>query len=117
MFASPIPHTTRSPKPQEVNGRDFIFVSRAEMERKSLIISYNKRYNEHLPQTWCMFGKDLCLGDILNNNNILSPGGIKNKQFIEHMEYRGHLYGTTFEAVEEVPQSSNQSHWRNEIVN
>jgi len=61
MFASPIPHTTRSPKPQEVNGRDFIFVSRAEMER-----------------------------------------GIKNKQFIEHMEYRGHLYGTTFEAVEEV---------------
>ena len=77
----------------------------------------NKRYNKHLPQTWCMFGKDLCLGDILNNNNILSPGGIKNKQFIEHMEYRGHLYGTTFEAVEEVPQSSNWSHWRNEIVN
>ena len=30
------------------------------------------------------------------------PGGIKGRQFIEHMEYKGHLYGTTFEAVEQV---------------
>ena len=30
------------------------------------------------------------------------PGGIKSRQFIEHMEYKGHLYGTTFEAVEHV---------------
>ena len=29
-------------------------------------------------------------------------GGIKGRQFIEHMEYKGHLYGTTFEAVEQV---------------
>ena len=32
-------------------------------------------------------------------------GGIKGRQFIEHMEYKGHLYGTTFEAVEQVMHS------------
>ena len=35
----------------------------------------------------------------------ISSGGIKSRQFIEHMEYKGHLYGTTFEAVEMVQQA------------
>lgn len=64
-YASPIPHTTRSPKHHEINGRDLVFVSRADMER-----------------------------------------GIKGRQFIEHMEYKGHLYGTTFDAVEQVQQAN-----------
>ncbi|XP_063683183.1 MAGUK p55 subfamily member 7-like [Bolinopsis microptera] len=64
QYASPIPHTTRSPKQHEINGRDLVFVTRPEMER-----------------------------------------GIKSRQFIEHMEYKGHLYGTTFEAVEMVQQA------------
>lgn len=34
-YASPIPHTTRSPKQAEINGRDLVFVTRPEMERKS----------------------------------------------------------------------------------
>ena len=33
-YASPIPHTTRSPKQAEINGRDLVFVTRPEMERK-----------------------------------------------------------------------------------
>ncbi|XP_048488661.1 MAGUK p55 subfamily member 7 isoform X2 [Plutella xylostella] len=63
-FVTPPPHTSRPQKAHELNGKEYIFVSREQME------------------------KDIADG-----------------KFIEHGEYKGNLYGTTAESVEEIVNS------------
>ncbi|XP_042522954.1 MAGUK p55 subfamily member 4 [Dipodomys merriami] len=60
-YQSAVPHTTRSPKSYEVNGREYHYVSKEEFE--SLIYSH---------------------------------------RMLEYGEYKGHLYGTSVDAVQAV---------------
>ncbi|XP_064647255.1 MAGUK p55 subfamily member 7-like isoform X3 [Lineus longissimus] len=57
-FKCTIPHTSRLPKPSEIDGQEYFFISREEMETD-----------------------------------------IANKRFVEHGEYKGNYYGTSYEQI------------------
>lgn len=63
-YRSPVPYTTRTIRPGEVPGREYIFVARDKME-----------------------------------------ADIQAGKFIEHGEYKGHLYGTSGESVKSIVNS------------
>ncbi|KAI9008303.1 P-loop containing nucleoside triphosphate hydrolase protein [Gaertneriomyces semiglobifer] len=61
MFGFSVSHTTRNPRPGEVDGKDYHFTSRESMQQQ-----------------------------------------ISEGKFIEHAEYAGNMYGTSFDAVRDV---------------
>jgi MAGUK p55 subfamily member 3/7 len=81
--------TTRPPKSGEVAGREYLFVSREKMEA-DIAAGGDKRQNLLFNQLFLTAFFPVCLG-----------------KFIEHGEFRGHLYGTSGDSVKSIINSGS----------
>lgn len=95
LFSACVPHTTRSPRAGEVNGKRSTFCKCSETIKKDPLIGVALFSFFHL----LMVGVDYHFVSLEAMSHDIEAG-----KFLEVGQYKGHLYGTAFAAVRSVAE-------------